>query len=66
MVELLYQVEGLGDDFLCRVVGAGLVTVGGGRLGGYVRADEIFGFLNEGAARCDCSRPYGTSGPLMR
>lgn len=44
---------------------SGEVTVGGGRLGGYIRADDLFGFLNEGAALCGCAMPAGAEGPLF-
>lgn len=39
--------------------------VGGGRLGGYVRADDLMRFLNESGDRCDCARPPEESPPTL-
>lgn len=41
------------------------VTLGGGRLGGYVRADDLLRFLNENAERCACARPADEDPPLL-
>ena len=46
---------------------SGPVTVGGGEVGGYVRADDVMRVFNDGASECDCASPYapGTAPPLI-
>jgi hypothetical protein len=43
----------------------GSVMVGGGRLGGYIRADDLFAFFNAGADACGCAKPFGATGPMI-
>jgi hypothetical protein len=43
----------------------GPVTVGGGKLGGYVMADDLLAFFNDGAALCGCAEPSASPGPLF-
>jgi hypothetical protein len=67
----MHLAESAGDDPFLETVPqlvtgtAGPVLVGGGKLGGYVAADDLLAFFNEGAARCGCAEPSATPGLLF-
>ncbi|MBN1946071.1 MAG: hypothetical protein JW797_10365 [Bradymonadales bacterium] len=67
----LQRITGEGDSVEIRTVPQQVmvddvpVQVGGGKLGGYIRADDIFEFFNAGAHRCSCARPATATGPMI-
>ena len=44
---------------------SGRELLGGGRLGGFIRADDLLRFFNENAERCACARPSDEEPPLL-